>query len=505
MKKKLLSIVALASLMVLGGCGNKESANSTTPKPTETTNKTTEGPKPTETSKPTENLPTEPVVKDAATRHKEYLENYGDKTKSITIQGKVVHAVSYPGKEGAENPNCNIAIQEGKYGYWMNNVPKASIEIGKSYVFTGVGSAKKYPSLNMKDGTITATDDIEATPLILGDAANNFEDSKDAYATIPEGGVVITSADQDAHKYGFMIGEKEFFVSYNASVTQAEALNEKVATLNVGSKVTKLSGTWYAEDTINLCNPNEIEFTPAAVPTATGVTITAVGDATEVQATKTLQLTAVVAPAGANQKVVWSSEKEDVATVSATGIVTGVKAGTTKIFATAEGTEIKGEYSITVTAAPSEPVTPNKALAKYSFANNGSSTTAYDSAALNALFATKVDATTENIVTEITDASKVYPGQSKYEAFGLKLGTGSVQGKFTAKTSKAISKAVITGYGWKATDSVSIGGAADQVFGNVYNAANVTAVTLTFTFTSTTTIPVVFTNRGFITTLEFFA
>lgn len=502
MKKKLLSIVALASLMVLGGCGNKESANPTTPKPTETTNKTTEGPKPTETSKPTENLPTEPVVKDAATRHKEYLENYGDKTKSITIQGKVVHAVSYPGKEGAENPNCNIAIQEGKYGYWMNNVPKARIEIGKSYVFTGVGSAKKYPSLNMKDGTITATDDIEATPLILGDAANNFEDSKDAYATIPEGGVVITSADQDAHKYGFMIGEKEFFVSYNASVTQAEALNEKVATLNVGSKVTKLSGTWYAEDTINLCNPNEIEFTPAAVPTATGVTITAVGDATEVQATKTLQLTAVVAPAGANQKVVWSSEKEDVATVSATGIVTGVKAGTTKIFATAEGTEIKGEYSITVTAAPSEPVTPNKALAKYSFASSGTET--LDDASLTALFATKVDATTENIVTEVTDSDKVWQGYAKFEALGLKLGTGSVQGKFTAKTSKAISKAVITGYGWAATDTVSIGGADAQAFGNVYKTAK-EAVTLTFTFESTQTIPVVFTKRGFITTLEFFA
>ena len=502
MKKKLLSIVALASLMVLGGCGNKESANPTTPKPTETTNKPTEGPKPTETSKPTENLPTEPVVKDAATRHKEYLENYGDKTKSITIQGKVVHAVSYPGKEGAENPNCNIAIQEGKYGYWMNNVPKASIEIGKSYVFTGVGSAKKYPSLNMKDGTITATDDIEATPLILGDAANNFEDSKDAYATIPEGGVVITSADQDAHKYGFMIGEKEFFVSYNASVTQAEALNEKVATLNVGSKVTKLSGTWYAEDTINLCNPNEIEFTPAAVPTATGVTITAVGDATEVQATKTLQLTAVVAPAGANQKVVWSSEKEDVATVSATGIVTGVKAGTTKIFATAEGTEIKGEYSITVTAAPSEPVTPNKALAKYSFASSGTET--LDDASLTALFATKVDATTENIVTEVTDSDKVWQGYAKFEALGLKLGTGSVQGKFTAKTSKAISKAVITGYGWAATDTVSIGGAEAQAFGNVYKTAK-EAVTLTFTFESTQTIPVVFTKRGFITTLEFFA
>ena len=87
---------------------------------------------------------------------------------------------------------------------------------------------------------------------------------------------------------------------------------------------------------------------------------------------------------------------------------------------------------------------------------------------------------------------------------GLKLGTGSVQGKFTAKTSKAISKAVITGYGWAATDTVSIGGADAQAFGNVYKTAK-EAVTLTFTFESTQTIPVVFTKRGFITTLEFFA
>ena len=323
MKKKLLSIVALASLMVLGGCGNKESANPTTPKPIETTNKPTEGPK------PTENLPTEPVVKDAATRHKEYLENYGDKTKSITIQGKVVHAVSYSGSE-----NCNIAIQEDKYGYWMNNVPKASIEIGKSYVFTGVGSAKSYPSVNMMKGTITATDDIEANPLVLGDAANNFEDSKDAYATIPEGGVVITSADQDAHKYGFMIGEKEFFVSYNQKVTEAEALNEKLATLVVGSKVTKLSGTWYAEDTINLCNPSEIEFTAPSAPVES-ITIAAEGGKTGADVGETVQLTTTVLPDNALQAVTWTSSDKTVATVDNAGLVTFVGDGEVTITAAA--------------------------------------------------------------------------------------------------------------------------------------------------------------------------
>lgn len=180
MKKKLLSIVALASLMVLGGCGNKESANPTdtpTPKPTENT-------RPTESTTPntsTTPVTTEPTVATAETRHRDYLENYKTKGKEITIQGKVVHAVSYSG-----SANCNIAIQEGKYGYWMNNVPKTSVEIGKSYVFTGTGSGKSYPSLNMTGGTVTPTDDIEAAPLTLGADTNVFEDSKDAYAKFPK-------------------------------------------------------------------------------------------------------------------------------------------------------------------------------------------------------------------------------------------------------------------------------------------------------------------------------
>lgn len=253
-------------------------------------------------------------------------------------------------------------------------------------------------------------------------------------------------------------------------------------------------------------------FTPNATVAPTSIEITGKENVTAGKST-TFKATAVCeTPYGnPNGAVTWSVANKDttvttpLATIDETGKLTaGETTGFVIVTATSTADDkIKATKEIEIKAAA--PVDPNKALAKYSFANNGSSTTAYDSAALNALFATKVDATTENIVTEITDASKVYPGQSKYEAFGLKLGSSSAQGKFTVKTSEAISKVVITGYGWKATDSVSIGGAADQVFGNVYNAANVTAVTLTFTFTSTTTIPVVFTNRGFITTLEFFA
>ncbi len=365
MKKKLLSIVALASLLVLGGCGDKTSSSTDatdTTKQTESS-KASESAKASDTSKDSEPISDSTsdsssessdsssdstVVKTAAERHQDYLDNYANKNASVTIQGKVIHYVSY-----ANSETCNIAIQEGKYGYWMNNVPQASIEVGKSYVFTGFGSGKNYPSLNMSKGTVTATDDIDAPVLTLGDENNGFADSQDAYMTIPAEGVVITSA--ETGKYGFKIGDSTYYMTYNTNVnvTQNDNIAAKIATLGVGCKVTKLTGIWYAEDTIQICDPDEIEF---SIPSAESVTITAADDATEVQATGTLQLSAVVNPSAANQEVVWSTEKAEIATVDETGLVTGVSVGTTKIYATAKGTDVKGEFSLTVTDAPSVPV-----------------------------------------------------------------------------------------------------------------------------------------------------
>ena len=62
----------------------------------------------------------------------------------------------------------------------------------------------------------------------------------------------------------------------------------------------------------------------------------------------TLQLTAVTVPVG--RTVTWTSSDEDVATVAADGLVTGVAAGTATITATSEG--IEGKRPVTVTQAP---------------------------------------------------------------------------------------------------------------------------------------------------------
>lgn len=66
--------------------------------------------------------------------------------------------------------------------------------------------------------------------------------------------------------------------------------------------------------------------------------------------TNEVTLTAVVGPAGAPQAVVWASDDENVATVSAEGVVTGVAPGTASITVTASGyDDVYATVEVTVT------------------------------------------------------------------------------------------------------------------------------------------------------------
>ncbi|ECU6011514.1 Ig domain-containing protein, partial [Salmonella enterica subsp. enterica serovar Typhimurium] len=75
---------------------------------------------------------------------------------------------------------------------------------------------------------------------------------------------------------------------------------------------------------------------------------------TSVEANKTVQLTANIEPAGAtNKRVTWASKNAGFATVdSATGLVTGVAAGTATIEVTTEDGSHKATATVEVTAAP---------------------------------------------------------------------------------------------------------------------------------------------------------
>ena len=81
---------------------------------------------------------------------------------------------------------------------------------------------------------------------------------------------------------------------------------------------------------------------------------------TSIVAGQTEQLTATVAPETAtNKKVTWDSSDKTVATVSATGLVTALKAGTTTITVTTEDGNKTATCAVTVTAAQGGETTVN--------------------------------------------------------------------------------------------------------------------------------------------------
>ena len=88
--------------------------------------------------------------------------------------------------------------------------------------------------------------------------------------------------------------------------------------------------------------------------TVTGVTVTPASPSVAVGAT--VALSATVSPSNASQNVAWSSAAPAVATVSTSGVVTGVSEGTAVVTATSlADTSRSGSVTVTVTAAGTDP------------------------------------------------------------------------------------------------------------------------------------------------------
>ncbi|MDV2138597.1 Ig-like domain-containing protein [Citrobacter amalonaticus] len=86
-------------------------------------------------------------------------------------------------------------------------------------------------------------------------------------------------------------------------------------------------------------------MTRAVTIPATGITVTP--ETASVNVGDTTSLTAALAPAGATDIVSWESSDPVVATVNASGVVTGVAAGTATI--TAKARTFTDTVTITVT------------------------------------------------------------------------------------------------------------------------------------------------------------
>lgn len=296
----------------------------------------------------------------AADRHAIFVAKNTDTTADVTIQGKVVHKVMFP-----DGNTANIAIQEGKYGYWVNNT-KTTVNVGDYIKLTAKGANKQYPALNAsKSAAPTTIAAVDAEPITLGDFANVFADSRYAAVKLPANAdakvTAVTKTEGKVTDVAFTLNGQTYHVNFDSRIAAAAAIEAKLEGIGEGCSITALSGIWggsssvaadLLEKTVSLCSADEITWTKA---TATSVVING-GDS--VQMGSTLTLTADVVPAGADQAVTWSIAQggTGAATIDQNGVLTPSAVGTVTVEATATGTSIKGTKTITIEAAPSVPV-----------------------------------------------------------------------------------------------------------------------------------------------------
>ena len=156
---------------------------------------------------------------------------------------------------------------------------------------------------------------------------------------------VATLKDQHG---GVLTGRTISWHSSNTQVSSVDA-NGVVTAMSAGSAMIAASSEGVSGDAALTVSPAP----PVAV-----ASVTVSPNAASMQAGATTQLSAVMKDANGNvlsgRTVTWSSSNTGAATVSGSGLVTGVAAGSSTITATSEGRS--GSSAVTVTAAPPAPV-----------------------------------------------------------------------------------------------------------------------------------------------------
>lgn len=420
---------------------------------------------------------------------KQYVADYSigqitEAGKTYTVRGEVV----------AENTGA-ILISDGTDSlYIFSNEMPGKFEIGDYVEATGaVESFNKAFQMSYKDTNLTVeklseTPDFtipDPTPL-TAEIANGWK-SASAFSTKDIKEYTWTAvAGKSGNNTTLNIEESDINIEPVYLNTEKWNITE-----NKVYSVTAYFIGYYSYASIVLTGLEEQPAYPLS-----SITITAESNKTTLAPEETVQLTAAPNPGAVLDSVTWSSDNSEVATVSDQGLVTAVNFGTAKITATSG--EISGSITITVAA----PATYNE-LASYDFRNNGGKASEIDKAKLLDLF-NKVDS--DGIVDSISEASKVYSSFNNYENLGLKFGTGSGSGGFTALLSQSVDRVVVTAVGWTASDTLTINGQqpTEGILPSPYTSA--APAELTFDFSeSTSSLDFLFSNRGYISSIVLYA
>ena len=189
---------------------------------------------------------------------------------------------------------------------------------------------------------------------LTGYDANGWENYSNNIVRYEEGlkdsSVTFTSASQKAK---IELADDSF--KKIASIKSYENYNKNVISIDSDGNITTLkNGTTNIEVKVQYFNGTEIILNEKVVVDIKPQAVELDKTSYTFNDTKNMQLKATILPTQAsNTKLNWTSDNKSVATVDGNGVVTPVKNGTCKIIATtADGTNIKGNCSITVDIKP---------------------------------------------------------------------------------------------------------------------------------------------------------
>jgi uncharacterized protein YjdB len=286
----------------------------------------------------------------------------------VTIRGVVTRVVR----------QRNFYVQQGNFGItvfgYEGTTPVAQGDYVEIYGFIGVynglvqltgAAGSGLPEVTFLSGTAPVITPLELDEVTYDNAALAANNDgrlvsikglrlKNAWTPLLTDPAYPTSGGVNVD---MTLGAKTILARFDRYINVADraALNTFFGALTVNDKV-DYEGILGDFNGIQLAVSIATDFTlnddPAVLPTSVSVSTTV--SPVEVVANLTLNLTATVLPTNADDKsVTWSSADTEIATVSSTGVVTGVAPGTVAITATSVAAPlISGSISVVVLPAP---------------------------------------------------------------------------------------------------------------------------------------------------------
>ena len=232
---------------------------------------------------------------------------------------------------------------------WSSSNPAAAT-VSQTGVVTAVAAGSSVITARVGDGS-----GVEATCTVTVLADVVISDSN--FTSIYENNITQTDATVRFKinlsgvptSGGFYFGTTSTNLSLVKSETYSSTVTEVFFNLNKYGKTLTANTTYYYQ-MYYVYQGVTYKTTVHSFTTLPNVTITPTSGSVEVGQNETAQLNVSTAPAGAT--VTWASSDASIATVSSSGVVTGIKGGTVTITATAQYVNSTGTASFTVSVNP---------------------------------------------------------------------------------------------------------------------------------------------------------